>query len=161
MQSVAWLSTQTVVARPLWTMLHAAAAVVGLLLILSGRQPPWLEVMAKRVWQRIMGLVRQNGLKGAGLLGAAWAFMPCGLLYSALMVASLTDTWASGATYMALFALGSSLSLLAGPWLLLKLAQYRHREIGVRLAGVALLLMAGSTLWMGLVHQQAPWCTLV
>lgn len=159
MQSLAWLTTQSAAARPLWTMLHVAALVVGLLLLWVGRQPPWLDQWARRVWHRTMTLVQKNGIQGTLVLGGAWALMPCGLLYSAVMVAALTDGVASGAVFMALFAVGSSLSLMAGPWLLLKLARFRHSEAGIRLAGLALVLMAGSALWMGFVHQQAPWCS--
>ncbi len=158
MQSLAWLTTQTVVLRPVWTLLHVGAMAVGLVLLVQGRQPAWLERRAKRVWYSTGQFIQKRGLNGSFLLGGAWALMPCGLLYSAVMVAALTDGVASGALFMALFAVGSSLSLLAGPWLLLRLAQLRHSEIGVRLAGLALVLMAGAALWMGFVHQQAPWC---
>jgi hypothetical protein len=30
--------------------------------------------------------------------------------------------------------------------------------VGMRLAGVALSLSSGSALYLGLVHNQAPWC---
>jgi uncharacterized protein len=158
MQSVAWLSVQTAAARPLWTTLHVAAAVLGLLLLWSGRQPPWLEQAARHVWQRVQAWVRHRGRSAPPILGVAWALMPCGLLYSAVMVAGLSDSLLAGAGVMVLFAVGSSLSLMAGPWLLLKLAHIKQREIGVRLAGFALFSMAVWALWMGLVHQQAPWC---
>jgi sulfite exporter TauE/SafE len=158
MQSVAWLSVQTAAARPLWSTLHVAAAVLGLLLLWSGRQPLWLENAARRVWQKVQAWVRQRGRSAPPLLGVAWALMPCGLLYSAVLVAGLSNSLVAGAGVMALFAVGSSASLMAGPWLLLKVAHIKQREIGVRLAGLALFTMAVWALWMGLVHQQAPWC---
>lgn len=158
MQSLAWLTIQTAAARQLWTMLHIAAGGLGLLLLWAGRQPPWLEQGARRVWARVQRYLQRGGRKAPAVLGVAWALMPCGLLYSAVMVAGLSNTVGSGAAVMALFALGSSASLLAGPWLLLQLARFKQRELGVRLGGLALVLMAGSALWMGLVHQQAPWC---
>lgn len=158
MQSLAWLTVQTAAARPLWTMLHLAAGLLGLLMLWVGRQPPWLEHWARKVWLRVQSFVRHGGRSAPAILGMAWALMPCGLLYSAVMVAGLSNSIGSGAGVMALFALGTSASLLVGPWLLLKLAHVKQRELGVRLAGLALVLMAGSALWMGLVHQQAPWC---
>ena len=91
-------------------------------------------------------------------MGLLWAFMPCGLLYSALMVAALTSSPLDGAMTMALFALGSSVSLWAGPWLWLRLQTLGDGAWGMRLAGLALSGVSAWGLWMGLVHQQAPWC---
>ena len=69
-----------------------------------------------------------------------------------------------GAAVMALFALGTSVSMLAGPWLWLRRRGEGSGAWGVRLAGVALAgvaLAASSSwaLWMGLVHDKAPWCS--
>jgi hypothetical protein len=61
---------------------------------------------------------------------------------------------------MALFALGSSVSLLVGPWLLLRLGARGSGEWGMRLAGLALAATSGWALWMGLAHDQAPWCAV-
>lgn len=86
--------------------------------------------------------------------------MPCGLLYSALLVAALSPGLWQGAAVMLLFALGSSVSLLAGPWLWrwLGLAGQQSGAWAVRLAGAALIAMSLWALWMGWVHHTAPWC---
>ena len=60
---------------------------------------------------------------GVFATGALWAFMPCGLLYSALLVASLSGGPLEGALAMALFALGSGLSLALAPALYARLQQ--------------------------------------
>ncbi len=102
-----------------------------------------------------------NGALGAGaplVIGALWAFLPCGLLYSALLVAALTSRVADGAAVMALFALGTSVSMMAGPWLWLRLRGPDSGQWGVRLAGLALAVSSAWALWMGLVHNTAPWC---
>jgi hypothetical protein len=80
------------------------------------------------------------------------------LLYSALLVAALSADAAQGAGVMALFALGSGLSLMAGPWLWLRLRGPDSGQWAVRLAGAALLVSSAWALWMGLVHDAAPWC---
>lgn len=92
------------------------------------------------------------------LTSSVWALMPCGLLYSALMVAALTSQPLDGAVTMALFALGSSISLWAGPWLFLRMQKLGDGAWGMRLAGLALACVSGWALWMGLAHDQAPWC---
>ena len=158
MQGVGWLSTQSVAIRPLWTLLHVAAAVIGLALLFSARQPVWMEAGARRVWGQARGWIGAHGRSAPLALGAVWALMPCGLLYSALLVAALTGEWLGGAIVMAAFAAGSSVAMLAGPWLWLRLRADPSGQWGVRLAGAALALLSGWVLWMGLVHDAAPWC---
>ena len=158
MQGLGWLTTQTAVVRPLWTLMHVAAILLGLLLLVQARQPVWLDASARRLWGRVRALHARWGQGAPLAIGGLWALMPCGLLYSALLVAALSGSALDGAATMALFALGSSVSLLAGPWLLLRLKNLGSGDWGVRLAGVALVATSGWALWMGLVHDTAPWC---
>lgn len=160
MQAVGWLSIQSAALRPVWTMVHVTAMLLGLLLLWQARQPVWLEQAGRRVWQGARDFGQRWGHGAPLVLGGLWALMPCGLLYSALLVAALAPGVMQGAAVMALFALGTSVSLIIGPWLWLRL---RGRGDGadrwaVRLAGLALALSAAWALWMGLVHEQAPWC---
>jgi sulfite exporter TauE/SafE len=131
---------------------------LGVLLMLTARQPVWLEQSARRMWQRVRAFHDRRARSAPWIVGMLWALMPCGLLYSALMVAALTSTPTDGALTMALFALGSSVSLWAGPWLWLRLQTLGDGAWGMRLAGLALFSVSAWGLWMGLVHQQAPWC---
>ncbi len=163
MQGMDWLTTQSAALRPAWTMLHVAAMLLGLVLLWQARQPVWLEGGARRLWSAVRRLApggRSGGL-GVGtplVIGALWAFLPCGLLYSALLVAALTGKVADGAGVMALFALGTSVSMMAGPWLWLRLRGPGSGQWGIRLAGLALAASSAWALWMGLVHNTAPWC---
>ena len=158
MQGLGWLTTQSAAVRPVWTLLHVAAVVLGLLLLFNARQPVWLESTGKAVWQRTRGWVGGHKLGAPLLIGTVWALLPCGLLYSALLVATLSASPLQGAMVMALFALGTSVSMMAGPWLWLRLRGEGSGQWGVRLAGLALSLMSGWAIWMGLVHEAAPWC---
>ena len=163
MQGLSWLSVHSAALRPVWTLFHVAAAMLGLMLLWQARQPVWLEAGARTVWLKVRSAA--GGMKGGGLSGAAplflgvlWSLLPCGLLYSALLVAALTGNALEGAAVMALFALGSSVSLMAGPWLWLRLRKQGSGQWAIRLAGLALLATSGWALWMGLVHNTAPWC---
>lgn len=156
--ALGWLTVQSAALRPVWSMLHFAALVLGVVLAWQGRQPPWLDRAAQRLWHQVRAWGGRWGQATPVLIGGLWAFMPCGLLYSALMVAALTGHVAQGAMTMALFALGSSVSLWAGPWLLLQLKNLGDGTWGIRIAGVALAVISAWALWMGLVHDQAPWC---
>ena len=159
MQGLGWLTTQTALMRPVWTMFHVVVMLMGLTLLLMARQPVWLDTTARTVWRKIRAFNVAWG-RGAPLaIGALWAFMPCGLLYSALLVAALSGGPLDGAMVMALFALGSSISLMIGPWLLLRL-RGTSAEWGIRLAGLALVATSGWALWMGLAHNAAPWCVV-
>lgn len=162
MQAVGWLSAQLVVLRPVWSFMHVVMIVLGLFLLVKGAQPLFLEVGAKKVWLWIRNKTQarsESGIKGFPfILGLAWAFMPCGLLYSALMIAGLANSPIRGAGVMLSFALASSFSLVVGPWLLLRLRNLGNGSLGIRLAGLALSSVSLYALYMGLVHNQAPWC---
>ena len=89
--------------------------------------------------------------------------MPCGLLYSALLVASLAGNALHGALSMALFAAGSGVSLLLAPRLLMLLRGNGNRirqDWGTRAAGALLALTALWALWHDLAHRIAVWCGL-
>jgi sulfite exporter TauE/SafE len=162
-QALGWLTVESAALRPAWSMLHVAAVVLGLLLVWQAKQPVWLDQSAQQLWGKIRRF-KGNSVKGNSgkfaplVVGVLWAFMPCGLLYSALMVAALTGNVLDGALAMACFALGSGVSLGLAPWLLLKLKSIGDGAWGIRLAGLALASTSGWALWMGLAHNQAPWC---
>ena len=160
MQGLGWLTVQSAALRPAWTMVHVAAVLMGLVLLVQARQPVWLETGARRVWAKVRAATQSMGLAAPLGLGVAWALLPCGLLYSALLVAALAGSAAGGAMVMALFALGSGVSLWAGPWLLLRLGQNGRGAWSMRVAGLALMLTSAWGLYMGLVHDQAPWCVV-
>jgi sulfite exporter TauE/SafE len=157
-QSLAWLSSNTAALRPVWFMFHLAVLAWGLTLVVLERQPAWVETAGRTLWARVRPSGRTGGVLAAGVL---WAFMPCGLLYSALLVASLSGTAWEGALGMALFALGSGVSLGIFPALLNKLrtaGRHWRGDWGTRLAGV---LLASTALWAlsaDLAHRVALWC---
>lgn len=164
MQAVGWLSAHAAALRPVWALVHVAAAVLGLVLLWQARQPAWLEEGARSLWQGVQSLMTRSAGSGGArygaplLMGLSWGFLPCGLLYYALLVAALSPGPWQGAWVMLLFALGSSLSLVASPWLWRRLRGAESGQWAVRLAGAALLVLSVWALWMGLVHDTAPWC---
>ncbi len=158
MQGLGWLTIQSAALRPVWTLFHVAALLLGLLLLVRARQPVWLEGAARRLWNGARALAAGRGRGAPLVVGVLWALLPCGLLYSALLVAALTGSALQGAGVMALFATGTAVSMLAGPWLWLRLRGSGSGDWGVRLAGLALALSSAWALWMGLAHDTAPWC---
>lgn len=165
MQGVGWLSTQSAIFRPVWTLFHMLALLLGLLLLVKAEQPLAVDVLGRWIWQKVQSKTAHVKLRHGGpvLLGIVWALLPCGLLYGALLVAALTSHPLEGALVMSLFALGSALVLTIGPWLWLRMRGNaslgtNKGDWGVRLAGLTLALTSGWALWMGLVEYQAPWC---
>lgn len=88
MDSLAWLTQQTSALRPAWTLMHVAVMAWGLMMMVQSRQPAWVEQAGRSVWARVRPLVGAPG--GVMAAGVLWALMPCGLLYSALLVAALS-----------------------------------------------------------------------
>ena len=159
MQGLGWLTVQSTVLRPVWSMFHVAMLVLGLVLLWSAHQPVWMESAGKKIWTHVRGMAVGHGRGAPWLIGMVWAFLPCGLLYSALLVAGLTGHALDGALAMALFAMGTSVSMMLGPWLWLRLKSNDSGDWGVRLAGLALAASSAWALWMAYAHNTAPWCT--
>ena len=158
MQGLGWLTVQSAALRPVWTLFHVATFALGILLLWKAQQPVWLEHAGRKIWSGARSLALGHGRGAPLVIGALWTFLPCGLLYSALLVAALTGSAFQGAIVMALFALGTSVSMMAGPWLWLRLRGSGSGAWGVRLAGLALAASSVWALWMGFAHDAAPWC---
>lgn len=159
MESLAWMTEQFWSLRPLWTLSHVAMLAWGILMMAQARQPAWVEAAGRAVWLRVRPVLLVPG--GSFAAGFAWALMPCGLLYSALLVAALSNSAAQGALSMLAFALGSAVWLLVGPWLWLHVRKRLNgwRESwGTRFAGLLLFGVAAWALWMDLVYKPSLWC---
>lgn len=167
MGALAALAQWTPLLRPVWTLLHAAAFVLGLWMLWQGRQPVWLESLgrgsrraagADATWQRMQGPVR------AGTAGLAWVAWPCGLLQSALLLAALANGPAGGAMVMAGFAMVTAAGLMVGPalwaWFGGAAVAARASTWAVRLSGAMIAGAAGFALTHGIWAEVAAWCGL-
>ena len=164
--ALAALSEWSPALRPVWALFHSLVLVLGLWFVWAGRQPAWMgqwgrtpmpvQGPALQGWQRMRGPVR------AASAGALWVAWPCGLLQSALLVASLANTAAGGALAMAGFGLASSAGLGSGPWLWARLrgggAGRWSESALIRASGVLLVLGSGFALVRGVWHQIAAYC---
>jgi hypothetical protein len=148
--------------RMLWTLLHAGAIVLGLWLLIKGRQPvfatgfvPLPQPLAAQGWQRMRAPLR------AGALGGLWVAWPCGLLQSALVMAALANSAAGGAAVMAAFALASSTGLLFAPWLWRRLGRIgsaRAERLAARAAGAMIIALSSWALGHGMWQQVLDYC---
>ena len=159
MGEMAWLASTTTWLRPVWTGMHLAILFWGGLMLLQGQQPRWLEAGGRAVWRKVQPLVTQPS--GSCLAGMAWALLPCGLLYSAVLTAALAANPGFGALSMLAFGVGSGLWLWLAPlaWRLLQGTVGRWRsDWGTRAAGAMLVGVALWALWLDAVHGPELWC---
>jgi len=150
--------------RPAWSLLNAALLVMGLSLLLLGRQPAWVDRLGQQLWRATgsgQGLSKAGRPLAAGLL---WALLPCGLLYSALAMAALASDPLRGGLVMAAFGAGTAANLL-GAQAVLRALQRRGQAqtqslqtLGVRLGGAVLAAMAAIALVALALGQPHPFC---
>jgi len=127
----------------------------GVLIILVGLQLAFgwrilapLESAGAKLWNRIAptakGLVPVETATQALGLGLIWGWLPCGLVYSVLLLAATTTEPARGALVMAAFGLGTMPAMLATGLSASKLAQFMS---GKRLgAGLLIVLLGLATI---------------
>jgi len=129
---------------PVRAVLYAVASVLliiqGLYLAGLGRGVPWLERAGGRLWSRIQpwsrSLLPVDTAGKAFLLGALWGWLPCGMVYSALVVALASANPVSGALTMLAFGLGTLPNLLA--------LGYAAGRVRPRLNAAAIRVAAGA-----------------
>lgn len=149
--------------RPLWTMLHLGFLALGLWWLVSGRQPDWMKRSAA-VQVHVVG-GKGRPLR-AGLAGLAWVAWPCAALQGALLLSALASTPQGGALVMGSFAVGSMPALSVAPWVWGRWQSLRGHAssaagvatLGLRVAGLGLVLGSGWVLTHGLWERFAAWC---
>ena len=136
--------------KQLTTLAGAVSLLLGIAILLLGAgYLGWLRTFpmkgASRWWNAALShALKQGGWRGVALLGALNGLLPCGLVYSALLLAASTGEAWRGALGMALFGLGTFPALLALDLGAGELS-VRFRQGMMRLAG-ALMLLVGLQL---------------
>lgn len=117
---------QVAMIKPLWMMAQLAMVLLGCFMLVRGFVPERVDQAGKGLYVRLRSSwqARSSGWPAMVrrawplLAGLAWALLPCGLLYAALMVAALASGPAEGALVMLAFALPSAVGVWAAPALL-------------------------------------------
>ena len=97
----------------------ASLALLGAGLYVAGYAPfvRRIEAAGGAIWRHVepfsRPLIPATTASRAALLGVLWGWLPCGMVYGALLIALGTGSVLSGALTMAAFALGTMPSLLA------------------------------------------------
>jgi len=185
-QQVQWLSQHSAVLKPIWIFLHVGALLTGLFLMFTGQQTLMLVTLSQSLWKNV---VRRPFIKrmqvsslGPFCVGLFWVLLPCGLLYSALSVAALSAHPFQGGMIMGSFALGSASVLWMGPqaWRLISngveigsrhsffnkffhlslWSKVKKSNVGMKCAGLTLVVVSTLALWEDMVQTQGFWCQL-
>jgi uncharacterized protein len=155
-QVLGWSARQATWLQPVWIVWHAMVLAWGLILLAAGRHPVWAQRASQRLWRKIRNTPALSS-RHFGVLGMLWALMPCGLLYSAVLLSTMADDAAWGAVLMATFALGSGLWLYATPALWKSLGKLREAW-GQRLAGLLLMLASAWAISMQWTQAGGMFC---
>ena len=138
----------------------AAALLLGAL-VASGRLRDPGYGIGRRIWPKLAPLGRRllpvASVPRAFAFGMVWGWMPCGFVYTVLLIAALQLDAARGAATMAMFGLGTAPALLAVAFGAERFARFGARAGKRRIAAGALLASALLTLagpWLGM---HAPW----
>ena len=123
---------------------------VGLQLAFGWRILAPLENAGARLWKRIApaakGLVPVNSIPQAFGLGLIWGWLPCGLVYSVLLLAATTAEPGGGGLVMIAFGLGTMPAMVATGVSASKLAQFMSgKRMG---AGLLIVLLGLATIAM-------------
>lgn len=137
----AWISAQLA----LFVVANAVMVLLGLYVAGWGRAMLRIEAAGRPVWRRIEPYARRllpidSTAKALGA-GIAWGWVPCGLVYSMLVLAAASGDAASGTLVMAAFGLGTLPNLLAAGLAAQKLVRLRRAPWVRRVAGLAIVAL--------------------
>ena len=137
---------------------HTLAIVSGALMIAAGIA--MLGIIPARVWgsnlfripsaflRRLGRLLSAAGAGNRFLLGLSLGFLPCGLIYAALLKAMATGSPIAGAFSMLAFGVGTSGALLA-IGMASSAIRMRVNRWGTQLAAASVTLMGIVLVWRG------------
>jgi len=125
-------------------------------LIVGRRSTGGIERLGGLLWSRLAPaaerLARGGGVTEAFLLGGVWGWLPCGLVYSMLLLAAASAEVTTGAMIMLAFGVGTLPSMLGSSLLASQLAGLMQRAPARMFAGLLLLVFGLWTLSGPLLH---------
>jgi sulfite exporter TauE/SafE len=142
--------------------LRAVSALALLLaaLVAFGRLRDPGSGIGRKLWQRLAPLGRRllpvNTLPRAFAFGMVWGWMPCGFVYSVLLVATLQLDAVRGAMTMAAFGLGTAPALLITALGAQRFKGFAALPAARHVAGFVLLISAVLTLAGPWVEHSVP-----
>lgn len=147
-------------AGPVRLVAGAVIILIGLQIAFDIRALGFLERAGGVAWSRISPLAGRllpvNTLPRALGLGLLWGLLPCGLVYSALLVAATSGRAVDGAFVMLAFGIGTTPAMVLtglGAARLAQLMQDRRTRLG---AGLLIIMLGILTLFMPITALMSP-----
>jgi sulfite exporter TauE/SafE len=129
--------------------LSALALLIGALVAFGRLRDPGFGI-GHRLWQHIAPLGRRllpvTSLPRALAFGMVWGWMPCGFVYTVLLIAALQGDALHGAMTMAAFGIGTLPSMSLAAFGAQRFAGFSAKPAARRIAGFALFASAALTL---------------
>jgi sulfite exporter TauE/SafE len=148
------------VGKPVRLIAGAVIILIGLQIAFNFRALGFLERMGGAAWSRISPfagrLLPVTSLPRALGLGLLWGLIPCGLVYSVLLVAATSARALDGALVMLAFGLGTAPAMLLtglGAARLAQLMQDRRTRLG---AGLLIVMLGILTVFMPITALVSP-----
>ncbi|MDH3863021.1 MAG: sulfite exporter TauE/SafE family protein [Gammaproteobacteria bacterium] len=147
-------------AGPVRLVAGAVIILIGLQVAFNIRALAFLERVGGIAWSRISPLAGRllpvNSLPRALGLGLLWGLLPCGLVYSVLLVAATSARAVDGAFIMLAFGIGTTPAMVLtglGAARLAQLMQDRRTRLG---AGLLIVMLGILTLYMPITALMSP-----
>jgi sulfite exporter TauE/SafE len=126
----------------------ALIIIVGLQVAFGWRFLAPVEKIGALIWKRIAphakGLIPADSFAKAAGLGLVWGWLPCGLVYGALLLAATTTSPVNGGLVMTAFGLGTMPAMILTGLSASQLSAFMSRNrLG---AGMLIILMGIATL---------------
>jgi len=139
-----------------FSRLFAAVLIIALGLYIGGWYPKLavIEQLGQPIWQRLEPLGKklipvQNPLQ-AFLFGIVWGWLPCGLVYFALLLAFSQGDTLQAILFMLAFGTGTLIPVFSAGLLVGRLTDLRKSLIIRRGMGFVMILMGITALWLAL-----------
>jgi sulfite exporter TauE/SafE len=148
------LSGQLPVRLVLYVLANLMLVAMGLYLMGVTQALAFSERAGQRLWRRLQPLSRRflpvRSVAQAFILGLLWGWLPCGLVYSALVTALSSGSALNGAGLMLAFGLGTLPNLLLAGLLAVRLKELTSRALVRFISGLMVLLFGGWGLFSAL-----------
>ncbi len=140
----ALVDAKPTLARPILLVTGIVIILIGLQVAFNWRLLNPIERMGGVLWQKLAPVARHfvpvtNVPRALGL-GLLWGWLPCGLVYSVLLIAATSAAPANGAAIMAAFGIGTMPAMVMTGLGAAQMSQLMRRR-GTRL-GLGLLIVA-------------------
>ena len=139
--------------------LSAMALLLGALVAFGSVRDPDVGI-GRKVWARLAPLGRRllpvNTLPRGFAFGMVWGWMPCGFVYSVLLIATLQLDAVNGALIMLAFGVGTAPALFIAAFGAERLKRFSSRPAARHVAGSVLLVSALLTFAGPWVEHSLP-----